>query len=92
MLLELPHGETKSVPLAKGLIGSRSQSINGQLEVTYHNYKTVRVTIWRKMYFGLLNVNFSITDTDLSDIIEILIDAQKKIENYWLSKIAKQKF
>lgn len=82
-------GKTKSVPLANGLIGSKAQLISGQLEVTYHNYKTVRIAIWRKMYSGLPNVNFSIADTDLPDIIEILIEAQKKIENYWLSKIAK---
>ena len=81
-------GKLKKIPLASGLIGSKTQSIHGQLEVTYVNYDTVRIAIWRKMYSGLRDVNFSVADTDLPDILEILTEAQKKIENYWLSRIS----
>jgi hypothetical protein len=84
-----PHAvKTKKIPLANGLIGSKTQSIHGQLEVTYANYDTVRITIWRKMYSGLRDVDFSVADTDLPDILEILTEAQKKIESYWLSRIS----
>ncbi|MEM2466619.1 MAG: hypothetical protein QXZ47_04920 [Candidatus Bathyarchaeia archaeon] len=85
-------GKTSVIPLAKGLIGSKAKTINGQMEVTYHNYKTVEITIWRRMYTGQPDVKFKIADTDLPDIIEILIRAQRKIENHWLSKIAKQTY
>jgi len=81
-------GKSKITPLAKGLIGSQAHSIHGQLEVTYVNYNTVRIRIWRKMYSGLPDVNFSVTDTDLPDIIEILTNARKKINGYWLSRIS----
>jgi hypothetical protein len=81
-------GKSKMTPLARGLIGRKAQSIHGQLEVTYINYDTVRIGIWRKMYSGLSDVNFSVADTDLPDIIEILAEAQKKINGYWLSRIS----
>jgi hypothetical protein len=80
--------KSKKVPLANGLIGSKAQSVHGQLEVTYVNYDTVHIAIWRKMYSGLSDVNFSVADTDLPDILEILTEAQKKIEGHWLSRIS----
>jgi hypothetical protein len=83
-------GKSKKIPLANGLIGSKAQSIHGQLEVTYANYDTVHIAIWRKMYSGLSDVNFSVADTDLPDIIEILAEAKKKIESYWLSTFLKK--
>ena len=81
-------GKSKMTPLAKGLIGGKAQSIHGQLEVTYANYDTVRIRIWRKMYSGLRDVDFSVADTDLPDIIEILTEAKKKINGCWLSRIS----
>jgi hypothetical protein len=84
----LHTGRSKKIPLAKGLIGSKAQLIHGQLEVTYANYDTVRIKIWRKMYSGLPDVNFSVADTDLPDIIEILSEAKKKINGHWLLRIS----
>jgi hypothetical protein len=81
-------GKSKMTPLAKGLIGGKAHSIHGQLEVTYVNYDTVHIRIWRKMYSGLPDVNFSVADTDLPDIIEILTEAKKKINGCWLSRIS----
>jgi hypothetical protein len=80
--------KTKMTPLAKGLIGSQAHSIHGQLEVTCTNYGTVHIRIWRKMYSGLPDVNFSVADTDLPEIIEILTEAKKKINGCWLSRIS----
>ena len=81
-------GKSKVTPLAKGLIGSKAQLIHGQLEVACTNYGTVHIRIWRKMYSGLPDVNFSVAETDLPDIIEILTEAQNKIDSYWLSRIS----
>jgi hypothetical protein len=81
-------GKSKMTPLAKGLIGSKAQSIHGQLEVTCNNYGTVYIRIWRRMYSGLPDVNFSVAETDLPDIIEIFTEAQNKIGSLWLSRIS----
>lgn len=78
----------KKVPLASGLIGSKAHSIHGQLEASYVNYDTVQIALWRKMYCGLPDIKFSVADTDLQDIIEILNEANQKIETYWLSRIS----
>jgi len=81
-------GKKKKIPLANGLIGREAHSIHGQLEVSLINYDTVHIAIWRKTYSGLSNVKFSIADTDLQDIIDILSEAKRKVDTYWLSKIA----
>ena len=81
-------GKSKKRPLASGLIGSKARSVNGQLEVSYIKYSKVDIAIWRKTYSGLSDVKFSIADTDLPDVIEILTEANKKIEDYWLTKIS----
>lgn len=80
--------KSKKIPLASGLIGSKAQAVHGQLEVTYVNYNTVHIAIWRKLHCGLSDVKFSVADTDLPDILEILTEANRKINNYWLTKIS----
>ena len=81
-------GKSKKIPLASGLIGSEARSIHGQLEVSLINYDTVHIAIRRKVYSGLSDVKFSVAETDLQDIIDILDEAAKKIDIYWLSKVA----
>ncbi len=81
-------GKSKKVPLVSGLIGSKARSIHGQLEVSLINYDTVHIAVKRKVYSGLSDVKFSVADSDLQDIIEILNEANKKIETYWLSRIS----
>jgi len=81
-------GKSKKIPLVNGLIGSKARSIHGQLEVSYINYNTVKIELKRKLYSGLSNVKFSIADTDLADTIQILNEANQKIETYWLTKIS----
>lgn len=81
-------GKSKKIPLASGLIGSEARSIHGQLEVSLINYDTVHIAIRRKVYSGLSDVKFSVAETDLQDIIDILNEAAKKIDTYWLSKVA----
>lgn len=80
--------KSKKIPLASGLIGHEARSMHGQLEVSLSDYSTVHVAIWRKAYCGLPDVRFSVADTDLQDIIDILNEAKKKIDTYWLSRIA----
>jgi hypothetical protein len=81
-------GKSKKMPLVSGLIGSKARSVHGQLEVSYIKYSQVQIVIWRKNYSGLSDVKFSVADTDLADIIKILTEANKKIEEYWLTKIS----
>jgi SPX domain protein involved in polyphosphate accumulation len=80
--------KSKKIPLVSGLIGSKSRSIHGQLEASYINYNTVKIELKRKPYTGLSDVKFSISDTDLADIVQILNEANQKIEAYWLTKIS----
>jgi len=40
------------------------------------------------MYSGLPDVIFSVADTDMLDILEILTEAHRKMESYWLSRIS----
>jgi hypothetical protein len=81
-------GKSKKIPLASGLIGSEARSIHSQLETSYIDYNTVKIELKRKLYTGLSDVKFSIADTDLPDIIQILNEANQKIETYWLTKIS----
>ena len=81
-------GKSKKIPLVSGLIGGKARSVHGQLEASYINYNTVKIELKRKVYTGLSDVKFSIADTDLADIIQILNEAHEKIEAYWLTKIS----
>lgn len=81
-------GKSNKIPLVSGLIGRGSRSINGQLEVSLINYDTVHIAIWRKAYCGLPDITFSVPDADLQDVIDILNEAKKKTDTYWLSKAA----
>lgn len=80
--------KSKKIPLATGLIGRETGSIHGQLEVSFINYDTIHIAMWRKAYCGLSNVEFSVADADLQDIIDILNEAKNKADSYWLAKAA----
>ncbi len=81
-------GSKNKIPLVSGLIGREAGSIHGQLEVSLINYDTVHIALWRKTFSDLSDVKFSIADTDLQDIIDILSEAKRKVDAYWLSKAA----
>ena len=81
-------GKSKKIPLISGLIGHEGRSIHGQLEISLINYDTIHIALWRKAYSGLSDVEFSVADTDLQEIIDILNEAKKKADTYWLSKVA----
>ncbi len=80
--------KSKKVPLATGLIGRGTRSINGQLEVSLINYDTIHIAIWRKAYCGLPDIEFSVADADLQDVIDVLNEAKSKADSYWLAKAA----
>jgi len=82
--------ESKKIPLASGLIGRKAGSVNGQFEVSLIKYDIIHIAIWRKAFCGLPDVEFSIQDTDLQDIITILDEAKKKADNYWISRVAEE--
>ncbi len=81
-------GKSKRIPLVSGLIRREARSIHGQIEISLIDHDTVHVTIRRKAYSGLSDVEFSIPDTDLPEIIDILNEAKKKADTYWLSRVA----
>lgn len=79
------------IPLASGLIGGKAKSIHGQLTIKYIDYKFVKINFWRKLHSGLPDVEFLIEDTDLPEILELLIEANKKVDESWLTKISTEK-
>ncbi len=81
-------GKSKKIPLVSGLIGRDAGSIQGQLEVSLIDYDTVHIALRQKIYSGLSDVEFSVADTDLQEIIDILNEAKEKIDTYWLSRVA----
>jgi hypothetical protein len=80
--------ESKKIPLARGLLGREIHSIYGQMEVSLINYDTVHIAIWRKPYSGLSDVEFSVSETDLKAIINILTEAKKKADTCWVERAA----
>lgn len=78
-------GKSKKIPLTSGLVGRESRSVHGQLEVFLINCNTFHVAIWRNIYSGLLNVVFSIPETPLQEIMNLLSQARKKADTYWLA-------
>lgn len=80
----------KEIPLASGLIG-REESIHGQLEVGLINYNTIRIGLRRNIYCGLPDVVFSISDSDMQDLLNVLIEAKEKLDSYWLSRVTATK-
>jgi len=80
--------EPKRTPLANGLIGRKSGSIHGQLEITLINYDTIHIAIWRKAFCGQDDIEFSVPAASFQDIMNIIEEARKKAENYyWISRV-----
>ncbi len=81
--------EPKKTPLASGLIGRKSGSIHGQLEISLINYDTIKIAIWRKAFCNQPDIEFSIPASCFKDILAILGEAERKNENYyWMSNPA----
>lgn len=70
------------------MLGRESGSIYGQIEVSLSDHDTVNIVIRREAYSGLPDIEFSITDTDLQDFINVLEEAKKKVDAYWISRLA----
>jgi hypothetical protein len=87
--LSKPEDRTNEIPLVNKLLGSKAKSIRGQLVVKYIDYNTVKIALYRKIHCGLPDIEFSVADTDLPEILELLTEAKQKIDSYWLSKIAR---
>lgn len=81
-------GKSRTIPLARGLIGGRAGAIYGQLEVFLTNYSNAKIVIRRKPYSGHSDIKFSLPCTDLQDIINILQEAKEQLDAQWLSRVA----
>ena len=84
--------KSKKHPLAMGLIGHRSGLVYAQMEIYLRDHNTVDFTIRRKLYSNLPDVEFSINNRDLEDIIDILNEAKKKLDTYWVSRLVVTEF
>ena len=80
--------KSKKIPLASGLIGRANHSISGQMEVSLISYDTVHIAIRRKAYSGLSDVEFSVSEIHLQEIIDVLTEGKKKLDTDWLSRTA----
>jgi hypothetical protein len=81
-------GKLRRIPLEHGLLVSETNFIQGQLEVTLVNYSDVEIVINRKPYGARSDVKFSLTKKALHCMIDILTEAEEKLEKYWLSEFA----
>lgn len=80
--------KSKGHPLAMGLIGHESGAVYAQIEITLRDFDTVDFVIRREPYSNLPDVKFSIDYRDIDDVIEILNEAKKKLDAYWISRLA----
>jgi hypothetical protein len=87
--LSKPEDRTNEIPLVNKLLGSKAKLIRGQLVVKYIDYNTVKIALYRKIHCGLPDIEFSVADTDLPEILELLTEAKQKVDSYWLSKVAR---
>jgi hypothetical protein len=81
-------GKLRRIPLAHGLLVSETNFIQGQLEVTLVNYSDIDIVINRKLYGGRSDIRFTLTKKALHCMIDILKEAEEKLEEYWLSEFA----
>jgi hypothetical protein len=81
-------GKLRRIPLAHGLLVSETNFIQGQLEVTLVNYRDIDIVINRRLYGGRPDIRFTLTKKALHCMIDILTEAQEKLEEYWLSEFA----
>ena len=84
--------KSRTIPLACGLIAGEDEPVYGQLELTLTNYKKIKIVIKRKPYTGRSNVKFSISSSNLQRIIDILQEAEEKLDETWLSRVATREF
>jgi hypothetical protein len=80
--------KVKKIPLASGLLVNEIDFIHGQLEVSLIDYRNVEITINQKPYGARSDIKFSITKKALHYMIDILVEAEKKLDEYWLSEFA----
>lgn len=76
----------RRIPLAHGLLVSETNFIQGQLEATLVNYTDVEIVINRKAYGSSSDIKFSLTKQSLRCLLNILNEADNKLEQYWLSE------
>ena len=74
-------------PLAMGLLGQKSGLVYAQMEIYLRDYNNLDFAIRRKLYSNLPDIEFSINNMDLEDIIDILNEAKKKLDAHWFSSL-----
>ena len=84
--------KSKNIPLSNLLIPGESEPVYGQLEITLINHNKIKITINRKPYTGHANIKFTIPSSNLQMLIDTLQEAQMKLDETWLSRVATIEF
>lgn len=78
----------RNEPLAMGLIGHRSGLVYAQLEVHMQDTDVLDLVVRRKPYANLPDIELSIKEKDLEEIIDVLSEAKKRLDALWLARLA----
>lgn len=84
--------KSKNIPLSRLLIPGDSEPIYGQLEISLINRNKIKITINRKPYTGHPDIKFSIPSSNLQMFIDVFQEAQMKLDETWLSRVATVEF
>ena len=79
---------SNEITLVNKLLGRKAKRITGQLVIKYVASDTLKIGLYRKLHSGLPDVEFSVSDQELPEILELFTEAKQKIDSFWLSKIA----
>ncbi len=80
---------SKTIPLARGLIVGETAPIYGQLEISITNHNNIKFILRRKPYSGQSDLKFSIPSPSLQSFIDVLHEAREKLDDIWFSRVAK---
>ena len=84
--------KSNAIPLSNLLIPGESEPVYGQLEISLINRNKIKITIIRKPYTGHTDIKFTIPSSNLQLLIDTLQEAQMKLDETWLSRVATIEF
>jgi len=83
--------KTQKLPLAHCVLLGETDLIMGQLEISTPDYSDIEILIKRRPFGGRSDIDFSVTKKSLHSMIDVLREAEIKLEQAWLSEFARGK-